>query len=224
MNENRIIAFGDIHGCYKATKTAIILAKQENAIAVFLGDYVDRGPDSIKTLKVLLEAKKKNPDWIFLRGNHDQMLLDLIIGKAEPNSEGVVLDTYGFSYERSTKTYYNLKKESKEFQDNVKEFLEELLYFHETEDYIFVHAPLNDSSIPLDKKSKEMLIWNYNLNPIWEGKKFIHGHAPVKKPITTNKGTNINTECGNPGGHLTGLLISIFFLRKMKNLPQNERN
>ncbi len=65
MKQNKIIAFGDIHGCYKAAERAIELAKKENALAVFLGDYVDRGQDSIKTLEILIEAKKQNHDWIF---------------------------------------------------------------------------------------------------------------------------------------------------------------
>jgi len=47
---------------------------------------VDRGSFSIKTLEVLIEAKKNNPDWIFLRGNHEQMLLDLIMFKQKPNN------------------------------------------------------------------------------------------------------------------------------------------
>ena len=85
MENKRIIAFGDIHGCFKAATSAVQLANKEKALAVFLGDYVDRGPDSIKTLEVLIEAKKQNPEWIFLRGNHDQMLLDLIFDKQNPN-------------------------------------------------------------------------------------------------------------------------------------------
>ncbi len=54
------------------------------------------------------------------------------------------------------------------------------------------------------------MIWNYDLNPIWEGKEFIHGHAPVKKPTRTHNGLNINTECGY-GGELTGMLIDISY-------------
>ena len=79
MRNETIIAFGDIHGCFNAALKAVQLANEEKAMAVFLGDYVDRGPDSIKTLEVLIEAKKRNPKWVFLRGNHDQMLLDLIL-------------------------------------------------------------------------------------------------------------------------------------------------
>lgn len=209
MKENRIIAFGDIHGCYKAAETAVKLAKEETALAIFLGDYVDRGPDSIKTLEVLINAKKENPDWVFLRGNHDQMLLDLILGVTEPNTEFKVPNGIS-SNEVTTKEFLKWKNSPEPLKNEIVLFLESTTFYHETEDWIFVHAPLKDSTIPLDKKSQEELIWNYELNPKWEGKQFIHGHATVEEPITTNKGTNINSECGY-GGKLTGLLIIILF-------------
>jgi serine/threonine protein phosphatase 1 len=169
-----------------------------------LGDYVDRGPDSVETLDVLMSAANKNPEWIFLRGNHDQMLLDLIEGNAEPNGEGIVLNEYGFSYERTTNTLKKLEKTSRRFQKDVHDFLKRLEFFYETDDFIFVHAILKDSSIPIRKKPLAELIWNYNYTPLWKGKTFIHGHLPVKKVKYSHAGVNINTECGL-GGHLSGL-------------------
>jgi len=208
LNERHLV-FGDIHGCYKAAAKAVELTKTENAIGVFLGDYVDRGPDSIKTLEVLIEAKKQNPDWIFLRGNHDQMLLDLILGATEPNTEFKVPNGSS-SNEDTTKVFLRWQSSSELLKNEIVSFLESTLFYHETEHWIFVHAPLKDGLIPLDKKSEEELIWNYDLNPTWEGKQFMHGHATVKEPVTINKGTNINTLCGY-GGVLTGMLIDISY-------------
>lgn len=205
MKEIRIIAFGDIHGCYKAAETAVKLAKDENALAIFLGDYVDRGPDSIKTLEVLIEAKKQNPEWIFLRGNHDQMLLDLISGKTEPNIEFKVPNGMS-SNEETTKVFFKWQNLSEHLKNEIVLFLESTKFYYETEHWIFVHAPLKDSTITLDKKSEEDLIWNYSLKPTWEGKQFMHGHVPVEKATTNNKGTNINT-LYDDGGVLTGMLI-----------------
>jgi serine/threonine protein phosphatase 1 len=203
----RIIAFGDIHGCYKAAETAIKLAEENNATAVFLGDYVDRGPDSIKTLEVLIEAKENNPDWIFLRGNHDQMLLDLILGKQKPNVQFKVLNGLS-SNEETTKVFLKWQSSSVLLKNEIVSFLESTIFYHETEYWIFVHAPLKDNKIPLDKKLEEELIWNYSLKPTWEGKQFMHGHSTVSKRVTINKGTNINTLCGY-GGVLSGMLILI---------------
>lgn len=205
MKGIRIIAFGDIHGCYKAAETAVKLAKDENALAIFLGDYVDRGPDSIKTLEALIEAKKQNPEWIFLRGNHDQMLLDLISGKTEPNIEFKVPNGMS-SNEETTKLFFKWKKLSEHLKNEIVQFLERTKFYYETEHWIFVHALLKDSTITLDKKSEEDLIWNYSLEPIWEGKTFIHGHSTVKVINRINKGININTMCGY-GGVLSGVVI-----------------
>lgn len=222
MKKNiRIIAFGDIHGCYKAAKRAVQLANEEKALAVFLGDYVDRGPDSIKTLEVLIEAKKQNPEWIFLRGNHDQMLLDLILGKAEPNMEFKVPNGLS-SNEETTKVFLKWQSSSVLLKNEIVSFLESTKFYHETEHWIFVHAPLKDSNITLDKKSEEELIWNYDLNPIWEGKQFMHGHSTVSKPVNINKGTNINTLCGY-GGVLTGMLILISYPLAPSNMVREQR-
>lgn len=221
MKGIRIIAFGDIHGCYKAAETAVKLAKDENALAVFLGDYVDRGADSIKTLEVLIEAKEQNPEWIFLRGNHDQMLLDLISGKTAPNIEFKVPNGMS-SNEETTKVFFKWQNLSAHLKNEIVLFLESTKFYYETEHWIFVHAPLKDSTITLDKKSEEDLIWNYSLKPTWEGKQFMHGHVPVEKATTKNKGTNINTLYGD-GGVLTGMLILISFPLAPSNMVREQR-
>jgi serine/threonine protein phosphatase 1 len=215
MKEVKLIAFGDIHGCYLATKAAVELAKKEDAIAVFLGDYVDRGPDSIKTLEVLIEAKKKNHEWIFLRGNHDQMLLDLIEGVTAPNTEFKVPNGLS-SNEETTKEFLRWQSCSPILKNEIVSFLKSTTFYYETEHWIFVHAPLKDSNVPLDKKTKDELLWNYKTNPLWNGKQFIHGHVPVNAPKTIKKGTNINTISGD-GGFLTGILINISYPNPKSN-------
>ena len=74
-----------------------------------------------------------------------------------------------------------------------------------------MHAPLKNNNTALNEKSKDELIWNYDLNPVWQGKQFMHGHAVVDKPTNTNNGVNINTGCGL-GGYLTGTLIMLEWL------------
>lgn len=63
-----------------------------DAKTIFHGDYLDRGPSAVKKLQILIEAKMKHPDWIFSRGNHDQILWDLIDEKAKPTDIGTALD------------------------------------------------------------------------------------------------------------------------------------
>lgn len=202
----KIIAFGDIHGCFKAAARAVQLAEENSAQAIFLGDYVDRGPSAIQTLRILNEAKKKHNDWIFLRGNHDQMLLDLINKKALITDVGKVFNM-NFDYNQTAKSYEEWRKTSKKEQIELTEFLNSTYHYYETEHFIFCHAVLRNTEETMDAKSGDELIWNYNYEPNWEIKRFIHGHLPVEQPSYAKNGININTKCGY-GGVLTGIIIN----------------
>src|SRR5437879_6587877 len=75
-----IFAVGDIHG--DAELLANLLAQLEAIAApedrfVFLGDYVDRGPDSRGVVEMLVRLDERRPDrCIFLMGNHEQVMVE----------------------------------------------------------------------------------------------------------------------------------------------------
>lgn len=203
---NKLIAFGDIHGYFEAAITAVRISEEMKAQAIFLGDYVDRGPSAVKTLRVLIEAKEKHPDWIFLRGNHDQMLLDLINKKAVSDDFGKVLDI-NFDYNQASDSYEEWKQLENDEQLSILNFLNSTLFYYENKKYIFSHAIINLYGGEVYQKSNDLLIWNYNYNPRWFGKMFVHGHSPVKHPSMYYNGINVNTECGY-GGNLTGVITN----------------
>ena len=75
-----IFAIGDIHGYRdKLDKLLVRLSQEgmtdENTL-VFIGDYIDRGPDSAGVIRRLMDLKSTRPNTIFLRGNHEQLMLD----------------------------------------------------------------------------------------------------------------------------------------------------
>ena len=75
---DQIVAIGDVHGCPKTLKTLWErLEPYEDYIHLFVGDYIDRGPDSKEVIDFLLEVKQQRKT-IFLRGNHELMLLDAL--------------------------------------------------------------------------------------------------------------------------------------------------
>lgn len=204
--ETRIIAFGDIHGHYKAALKAVQLAEENQAQAIFLGDYVDRGPSALETLRILIEAKQNHPEWIFLRGNHDQMLLDLITGQASINDIGEAISG-NFDYAQTAKSYEEWQQTNNDEKTDVFDFLNNLEYYYETKKNIFCHAVINQLGGNMYEKSKELLIWNYDYEPKWLGKIFVHGHLLVTNPSFFYHGININTKCGY-GGYLTGLVLN----------------
>ena len=71
---------GDIHGCLDEMACLVeSLPKRAGDRIVFLGDYVDRGPDSRGVLSYLIDLQARaNQDVIFLKGNHEDMLLSYL--------------------------------------------------------------------------------------------------------------------------------------------------
>jgi serine/threonine protein phosphatase 1 len=77
----RLLAIGDIHGCLDQLRELLArVVPTPHDQLVFLGDYVDRGPDSAGVVEVLLTLRDQLPRTVFLRGNHEQMLLDVLAG------------------------------------------------------------------------------------------------------------------------------------------------
>ncbi|MGP6087629.1 metallophosphoesterase family protein [Antarctobacter jejuensis] len=69
-----IYAVGDIHG-QKSMLDDILdrIARDGGGRVIFLGDYVDRGPDSKAVIETFVQGQAEGRDWIFVKGNHDRM-------------------------------------------------------------------------------------------------------------------------------------------------------
>ena len=79
----RTLAIGDIHGFSGALETLLGVLNPDKDQLIFLGDYIDRGPDSRGVLERLIELSQ-NPNHVFLRGNHD----DWMLRAREPKNAG----------------------------------------------------------------------------------------------------------------------------------------
>jgi len=78
----RLIAVGDIHG--RLPKLNYLMNKvrpHPDDQIVFLGDYIDRGPQSKEVIDYLLNFAQAFPKTVFLRGNHEQLFLDVLVKK-----------------------------------------------------------------------------------------------------------------------------------------------
>ena len=79
----RVYVIGDLHGCPKEPEALInFLEKSEGLsekdLVVFLGDYIDRGPDTKAVVELMLDVRTRYPRTRFLKGNHEDMLLDFL--------------------------------------------------------------------------------------------------------------------------------------------------
>jgi serine/threonine protein phosphatase 1 len=194
--DSQIIAIGDIHGCYKSCEAMLSQLQQENeaeTIYVFLGDYTDRGLNSKKVVDQLLEFEK-NHECIFIRGNHDQMLLD-----AYENGEWDLWLANGGN--TTLRDYNSHPKEFNLPESHYRFFCETKLYW-QSENYFFVHGGLNPNLTIAEnlerEHEREEFIWQrshiHTSKNKWE-KTVVFGHTPVKKPLVREKMIGIDTGC-----------------------------
>jgi len=81
----KIFAIGDIHGCFDklcALMDKIKIDRSKDTL-LFLGDYIDRGPDSFDVIEYLIDLKKHFQKIVFLKGNHEEMLEKYLSGKKQ---------------------------------------------------------------------------------------------------------------------------------------------
>src|SRR5262245_896056 len=99
----RLFAIGDIHGCARELEVLLDgLTLGRGDTVVFVGDYIDRGPDSRAVIDLVLGVRAR-PDvmTICLKGNHEDMALDYLgrgghWGEAwSMNGGGATLRSYG---------------------------------------------------------------------------------------------------------------------------------
>jgi serine/threonine protein phosphatase 1 len=102
----RQIVIGDVHGHYNALQELLLaIAPVEDEEVYFLGDLIDRGPDSAKVVEFVM-----NSGYGCVRGNHEEMLLNILARKQEDDSDENLEDLiYSWLYNggQSTLASYN---------------------------------------------------------------------------------------------------------------------
>jgi serine/threonine protein phosphatase 1 len=152
---------------------------QEEKI-VFLGDLIDRGPESPGVIERLISLREKNPNVVVLRGNHEQMLLDCHdYGDFQwliPENGGLAtLAAYGI--ELSTlKDVSDIRIPNRHI-----EFLRSLDPYHEDQDAIYVHAGLIPNQHP-STTDPEVMMWtrDFDFYRGYTGKLCFFGHTPTR--------------------------------------------
>ena len=188
------IAIGDIHGCLKSVRALWqTIVDHKEVIFVFVGDYIDRGPDSKGVIDFLMEIQSKH-NCVFLRGNHEQMLLDALDHDSMDhwlrNGGDTTLASYG-----SGLNIENIPQSHIDFIRNTELYLD-------TEDYFFSHAGAPpDMKIEMSINSPELhdyFLWGRehlnSLSTSWE-KTVVFGHTPRAFPIRRPRMLGIDTGC-----------------------------
>jgi len=190
-----IYAIGDIHGCLDPLRRIIAQIRlSETDEVIFLGDYIDRGPDSMGVMDYLLTLSGR---YTFLMGNHERMFLDFLQGKERAlflyNGGTATLDSYG-GLRRIPAPHLA--------------FLDRLRLYHETPEYFFVHAGIRPE-IPFQAQDERDLLWIREEFYAYAGrfpKTVVFGHTPMREALIEADRIGIDTACVY-GNKLTCLIL-----------------
>jgi serine/threonine protein phosphatase 1 len=200
-------AFGDIHGSLDKMQ-ALVAACRQHADGramrfVFLGDYIDRGPDSAGVVRAMMDLQDELQErLIALMGNHEAWLLAVLDGGAPArgwlfNGGGQTLSSYGV-------------RDAGDLPREHVEWMRSLRLSYDDGRRLFVHAGINPDK-PLDAQDEHDLLWirePFLADGQDYGRLIVHGHTPLEtaKPELRSNRLNLDTAAVF-GGPLTAAIF-----------------
>jgi serine/threonine protein phosphatase 1 len=228
----RLYVVGDIHGC-KVLLDQLLAGIVEDAagsaaarrVVVFLGDYIDRGPDARQVVDTLMAgppASWPGFQWVCLKGNHEDAMLRFLadqpggaawlVNGGISTAESYLREEPGDSFD-----WAGLRRHmSHALPETHRVFLSGLPLWHIEGDYCLVHAGLKPR-IPLEAQSPADLLWirdEFLASPVDHGRLVVHGHTPTWSPDVRPNRIGIDT-AAFATGRLTALVAEgdeAFFL------------
>ena len=200
-------AIGDIHGSIDKL-TSLVAACQQHADGrdlrfVFLGDYIDRGPDSAGVIRLMMSLQSELQErLIALKGNHEEWAVSLLDGAAEVstwlrNGGGETLASYG-------------ARDIADLPRAHLDWMRSLRLSYDDGRRFFVHAGV-DPDKPLDAQDESTLLWirePFLAESRDYGRLIVHGHTPLAgvQPELRSNRLNLDTAAVF-GGPLTAAVF-----------------
>lgn len=211
-------AVGDIHGrldlllpLMEAVGADLEASRTDRKVVVFLGDYIDRGPDSRGVIRRLAGlSATPGVEWRFLKGNHEQAMLEFLDdpsagarwceygGDSALRSWGLRVPELAHRTEAWARVAADLRHR---LTARETAFLETLELSVTVGDYFFAHAGARPG-VALDRQSPEDLLWIRR--PFLDGRAafervIVHGHTPTAEVHVDRRRIGIDTKAYESG-------------------------
>lgn len=218
----RIYAIGDIHGRSDLLRIMHSRIQQDledrpvdEPIVVYMGDYVDRGPDSRGVIDTLIAGPAFDAQVRFLKGNHEDALLTFLNdpaflqmwrdygGLETLTSYGINVPNGGFGEDWIENVHSQFKAA---LPKSHLAFLQALELTYTNGDFFFVHAGIRPG-VPLEEQQSADVMWirdPFLNSKRFHGKIIVHGHTPQEQPVIRKNRIGIDT-----GAYVTGSLTSV---------------
>lgn len=185
----------DIHG-YAKTVTSLVrelIRPSRYDEIFFLGDYIDRGPDSKGVIDLVRSLQKEFYNVTALRGNHEDFMVELYDAEMKSGHSW-----WKLLRNKKEKAWYKMGGRPtlasfgvSHVRDVPREYIEwmrNLPYYHEMEEFILVHAGLNFKiDNPFEDTRSMLWLRDYEIRrEKIGGRRIIHGHVPVHMELITS--------------------------------------
>jgi serine/threonine protein phosphatase 1 len=211
----RVYAVGDIHGRLDLLRELYRRIEEDAAGAsgkmrlVFLGDYVDRGPDSAGVIDFLLGGIAPRFAPVFLKGNHEDLwqrfLDDPQLGPAWFDTGGMTtMTSYGIrdGVTGRSADFAALSARLRQAMPAAHhEFLSSLAHSHRSGGYLFAHAGIRPR-VPVERQDPEDLMWirrEFLAASDFGGLCVVHGHSQVTEPADLPHRISVDTGAYHSG-------------------------
>ncbi|CAK0749876.1 serine/threonine protein phosphatase 1 [uncultured Gammaproteobacteria bacterium] len=221
----RIYAIGDIHGRLDLLRRLIGLIQADDAarpvvqrsVLIYLGDYIDRGPESRGVIEFLIGGPPSGFDAVHLKGNHEDAMLrfldDLEIGMSWLAFGAVAtLSSYGAKLPGAMPALERLRRVQTELRRILpvshRDFIRRMPLRLVLGDYLFVHAGVRPG-VALEHQDEQDLMWirdEFLYSSANFGKVVVHGHTISERPEIRANRIGIDTGA-YATGHLTCLML-----------------
>jgi serine/threonine protein phosphatase 1 len=230
-----VYAIGDVHGRFDVLQPllrdiaadALATRPSERPLLVFLGDYVDRGPESRSVVDAVLGLAADGAfEVVALKGNHEEALLQFLDepGFAATWMElggSATLVSYGVQ-PAALRTDAEAWAKARDAFDVAlpgehRGFYRTLELMRVVGDYAFVHAGVRPG-VALEDQCERDLLWIRNEflgAPGPHGKVIVHGHTPTEEPQLLAHRLGLDT-----GAYATGVLSAVRLLGEEQRLMQ----